>query len=313
MLNSINTKNCNHLLRCFNFTFEPFFSPKRLPMRTLNNFRFAFILGFTTVFLSLMGCDKSNNSGQPKNVPQITTPAPCPCPQPIISFYEQSGIFKCNPGTLPDAVSVTVFMADVHGVPIDTLTFTPNQDKFLSYNLDTFARPLQLRFVYNSSTGKILGESCLKVDDSGGNGVVIPDVDVIMGFTSTPPPACTSLSNNQVTTGTGQVSFAWDTIMYELRFSQQGGTEKKIRLKTQDMSGDLPGRTWVYNANGYECLNNLGMVNPIQGGFTNLKVLKVSVASQDDCTITGTDNNLSGSPRQINVLGPTGWTITVWK
>jgi len=275
-------------------------------MIILNKFRFAFCLLFIAV-LSLIGIAGCNNSEQTPPPP----PAPCPCPQPLISFFEGGG-FNVNPGTLPAASSITVFVADALGVPIDTLTLTPYQDKFLSYS-DTISRPLQLRFVYKSATGEVLGESCLKIDDSGGSGVVIPDVDVLMGYTSNPPPSCTSLSNNQVTTGTGQVSFAWDTVMYELRFSQPGGTEKKIRLKTQDMPGDLPGRTWAYNANGYECLSNLAMVNPSQGGFTNSKVLKVSVASPNDCTITGTDNNLEGSPRQINVVGPTGWTITVWK
>ena len=283
-------------------------------MSILNKFRFALCLGFIAVFLSLVGCDGCNNSGQDQTVlPPPPPPTPCPCPQPFISFFEAGG-FNVNPGTLPNATSIMVLVADALGTTIDTLEMSPGQDTALAYDLGTVARPLQLRFVYKSSTGEIIGESCLKVDDSGGNGIVVPDVDVVMGYTSSPTPSCSSLSNIQVGSGTGQASFTWDPdTLYEVRFNPPSGTAKKLRLKTIDLPSNLPGITRVYDAIGYGCLDSLAMVNPSQGAFTNSKVLKVSVASQDDCTISGTDNNKENSPRQINVVGPTGWTITVWK
>lgn len=283
----------------------------------LNKIKFILSLSLLTAILGLLGCDSSNGNDQPQTPPVTTTttptPEPCPCPQPLVTIIESGG-FKLEPGAIAGSTTATIFVTNALGSPIDTLEVATGQIPLL-YDLKV-PRPLKLKILYKSSTGAVLGESCLMVDDSGGNGITLPDVDVVMGVTATPAPDCPSLTNTQVsTTGTGQISFAWDTNdVFELRFNQSGAAEKKIRLKTEDSPGDQPGVTRVYNVNGYGCLSNLALQNPpVSNGSVNTKILKVTVASTGDCTITGKDNNVSGNTRLIKVDVPSGWTLTVWK
>jgi len=148
-----------------------------------------------------------------------------------------------------------------------------------------------------------------------GNGIMLPDLDVVVGYTSSPPPTCSNLNNTYVISGTGQVTFLWTPDdLFELRFSKQGINEKKIRLKTEASAfKGLPGTIRVYNSNNYTCLDNLAMQNPWGNGVSNTKILQVTISSLWDCSITGTDNQILGFTRQVNVVGPRGWAITVWK
>ena len=264
------------------------------------------------LLICLTGCPESNPPA-PSPAPTQTTEPSCPCPKPLIMCLE-AGSFMINPDTLSGATSVTVLVANAQGSIIDTLNLNPGQDMALVYP-ENILRPFQLRFVYKSSTGAVIAESCLRVEDSGGNGIVFPDVDVIMGVISSPPPSCGTINNSQIGSGVGQISFDWmpDTL-YEVRFTPSGGgSSKSIRLRTTDGPSDLPGITKVFNHLGYQCLSNMELKNPIQNSAFNTKVLKVSVNSAEDCTITGKDNNAGNNNRVINIVGPAGWTISVWK
>lgn len=260
-------------------------------MQTMKQLRSALflVLAISALFL-LPGCP-------PPPSPDTNT-ASCNRPNPLITLQipNLEG-FGVTPDTIAQATKVEIKVTGKPGNP-DTI-FLGQPGVLTVINLDsTFIRPLQLKFTYKKANDETIAEDQLRIDDTKEKGVVIPDMDVVMGVTNFPSCPGTTQAVN-VTTNNGESVFSWnvgDTFEVQLTHN---GTTSKFRIHP-DAASDT---TRIFERPNQACLTDI----------------TTQVVSRKEMAITSISNSTTvkswnnGTTRTITIKHPTSATIVVNK
>ncbi len=206
-----------------------------------------------------------------------------PSPNPVIAL-EEEGI-SITVDSLADVSSVTIYSFNGAGQPLDTINATPGE-AILSANAPEVPRPIRFNFIYKSSSGNTIVEDMLSVHDGpDSNGVLLPDMDVVIGRLNN-SQQCPS--STQIATGTGVVTFNFQANKrYEVRMTHPGGQEERLLLHPKPAPPNVlqAGKVDVYKTESYSCMTNPPASNP-----NIIKQLEVGTVHNTHCTITGLDS-----------------------
>ncbi len=259
-------------------------------MRTLKQLQ-AVLFGLWAFYALLLftGCGSPNPNSSNSSNPLITFKVP-----------NVAG-FGVTPDTIAQASSVLIEVSGQSGSPDTSFLGQPGVRTII--DLDTsFHRPLQLRLIYKTAAGEVLLEDQFRIDDSQMKGVVIPDMDVVIGVTSFPtcPGASTSVN---VSTNSGVTTFPWSAgDAFEVVIGYNGNTYK-FRLHPEDGISGGAGKLTLYERPSQLCLSDINTQV-----ISSKEIEITSVAS--NCTIRGWED---GTTRSITIKHPTTATIVVHK
>lgn len=235
--------------------------------------------------------------------------SPCCSPNPIVT-WESSG-FSVTPDSIGGATTVTIYSSDAQGAPLDTFNIPPKTKQAIQYGPQV-TRPIHLRFQYKSSSGEVICEDQLSVDDSQPNGGPIVALDIIMGLTApntnpplSSPPTCpqTSATGNA---GMGSLTFSCATNDWFQIKVVNNDTEQQFGIF---VTADFPNKIAIYRSNVYSCLTNPACEIDSEDG----KSADIEVSSSEDlCTIGGSINTGNGQ-KTITISGAATCQITAFK
>lgn len=226
----------------------------------------------------------------------------CNHPNPIVTFQvpNQQG-FAVTPDSIAQATSVRIEVSGHSGSPDTSFNGQPGVATLI--HLDTsFHRPLQLKFIYKTASGEVLSEDQLRIDDTHTRGVILPDMDVVVGVTSF--PSCPGAPNAvTVNTSNGVSTFPWSPgDGFEVRLTYNG-TTSKFRLHPEDGIQGGAGKLTLYERPSQQCLSD------ITTQAVSSKELAITSIS-NTCTVRGWED---GTTRTITIQHPTNATIQVYK
>lgn len=145
------------------------------------------------------------------------------------------------------------------------------------------------------------------IQQGADRGVVIPDMDVVVGYTAQQQNCSGSAQLVSTSTNNGVTTFSWSPNDQFIITISAGGTAETIRLLTEGGSGGNAGTAKYFKQANYSCLSNPGTSES-----TDHKELTLSVAS-NNLAIRGYDNNDGTTTRHIAIAHPAGYSIVVAK
>ena len=236
----------------------------------------------------------------------------CPCPKspdPLIILLNGSG-FSVSPGQVLNADSVLIFSADGDSNPLDTIKIAVGQSQEYHYDA-TAKRPIHLKLSYTNTSGNIILDDFVSVEDVAGNpGTPVISTDVVMGFTATNPPTqvlnCTTPGT--IATGYGEVIVSWvPNDWFEVHVSKAAGGEEiiGIRMEASTINAQTAGAAKIYLRNSHICLSTPTCDD------TNPKAMKIGSSSPDLFYVTGTDNNDGSTARTLKIKNYASPTVLI--
>lgn len=266
-------------------------------MQTWKQFRFALPLFavFAALLLAVSSCQQ-----------------PCHVPNPLVRFNVAQDTFGVTPSAVPNAQTVQIAAFDVFGASQGNFNVAPGQQQKMRFD-SAVQRPIQLKFTYQSASGDVVAEDSIRIDDRVGQGVTLPDMDIVVGLLAPGNQLCPSMPTTVTPTITNEpddlkkATFNWvDNERFEITLTS-GNISKKFRIKTSidTHDPDKGGTCTIYNSASYTCAT-------LQAADTqpesDLSMLIPAIS--DDCSVRGLHD---GATKTISITYPSNWSISVKK
>ncbi|MFN0034353.1 MAG: hypothetical protein ACKVUS_04750 [Saprospiraceae bacterium] len=266
-------------------------------MQTIKQFRSALlaVVALAALFL-LEGCPAPSKS--------------CPNPNPLVIFdVPNAEGFSVTPDMVAQATSVVIEVSGNGGDPDTTFAGQPGVATIINLNT-VFKRPLHLKFTYRSASKETIAEDHLRIDDTqnrGGvspsmYGVVLPDMDIVMGLT-TFPNCPSSTQTVSVSTNNGTSVFSWNQGETFEVIIVYNSTPYKFRIHPVAGVGDGAGTATIYERPSQTCLSDIA-TQPV-----STKEMAITTIA-NDCTVRAWED---GTTRTVTIKHPTSASISVMK
>lgn len=256
-------------------------------MNAMKQFRFAALLLLAGALFWLSGCG-----------------TPCRVPNPLIKFnLPGSPGFSVTFDSIAGATAVNLKVYDAAGDQLFDFNSTPGQSQVVNAPMDgDTPRPLQLSYFYKNASGETVAGDSMRIDDREDLGV-IPDMDIIIGVTSSCPNT-TELINPE-TDGEWRF-FPWsstDTFVVSLRKTNPQAIEKLCLVPVPGTGGN-PGSLKVFKMTNQTCVTN-----PTTSLMNDNRLVRVTVSSTT-FDIKSFDSNTGLDP-EIHIKVSSGNALSV--